>query len=88
MTDNNRFIEFIKRDLLYIIVCLLAILACVYTIESVQEFQDHCNIYWTDQVKDCNCGTQQFNNWSENFTLMLPLQEIGIGVDDDNKDHD
>ena len=84
MTDNNPFMEFIKRDLLYIIVCLLAILACVYTIESVQEFEDHCNIYWTDVMKNCECGYNDIPNWSENYTLWLPLQEIGIGGDKEN----
>ena len=82
MTDNNPLIEFMKRDFVYIIVCLVALLVCLYTIESVQEFQDHCNEHWTEQMKNCECGYNDIPNWTENYTLMLPLQEIGIGGDE------
>lgn len=86
--DKDRFVEFLKRDMVYIIVCLVAILACLYTIESVQEFEDHCNMHWTEEIKSCNCGQGIVPNWSENYTLLLPLQEIGIvdGGDEHEKD--
>jgi len=83
--DFDKLKSFIKRDMVYIIVCLMAIIACLYTIESVHEYQDHCNIHWTEQISKCNCGYNELLNWSDNYSIALPLQEIGIGVDDSIK---
>lgn len=83
----EKIINWIKKDYIIIVICLLSILVCLYVIESAQEFQDHCNIYWTDQIKDCNCGYNNIGNWTEEYTIKLPLQEIGV-MKDDNKSND
>lgn len=49
-------LQWIKKDFLVIIICLLSILACVYTIFTVTEYQDQINRHWIDQWERSGCN--------------------------------
>ena len=44
--------EWIKRDLLYIIVIILCLGACIYVLTQVDTIDDKCNQHWIDQVNE------------------------------------
>lgn len=51
----NRFLAFVKRDLLYIVVCVFALLACAYTYNHVDTYVAECNQHWENQLSNCSC---------------------------------
>lgn len=53
--------EFIKRDFIYIMVMLLALIGCLYTIAMTNNYETACNEYWQQQYADCLCTPQPFN---------------------------
>ena len=53
--------EWIKRDALYIIVILFALLACVYTIYLSTDCQQKCNENWIEQLEDSGCFMSDTN---------------------------
>lgn len=77
-TITNHIIYYIRKDYFILIVLLIAVLACLYMYESVQEYEDHCNEHWTKQMQRCNCGLTPQLNFTENYSIILPLQEVGI----------
>lgn len=84
----NNLIEYIQSDYIYIVVLLFALLACLYTIEAVGSYQQECNQYWVDQLNetDCfNCLYPPPDNFTGNFSLMLPIKEL---INNGNKDPD
>jgi len=54
--------EWVKRDLLYIIVILFALLACFYTIYIQGDCQEKCNDRWEKQLEDSNCFLGSYSN--------------------------
>jgi len=61
----------LKRDGLYIVLLLFALLACAYTIYNIGAYQEKCNNYWLDQLATGNCKCQSYAEFNESFTLPL-----------------
>lgn len=67
----------LKRDFTYIVVCLLAIMCCLWAIASIQAYQNDCNEHWIEQINECNCLCLQENRpFTENFSIALPLDAL------------
>lgn len=78
---NERLKAFIKRDFLYIVLMLMALLVCLYTILNIGEYQNKCNTYWYEQIKNkCSCGL--LDPYLDNHTLIL--LNINIPIDKQN----
>lgn len=42
---------FWKRDAVYIVLCVFALLACVYTLSQAGKYSQACNDHWEKQVE-------------------------------------
>lgn len=82
----GRFKEFLRRDFIYIIVCLFAVLACLYTIYTVSDYQQQCNEYWLQQWEESGCF-QQPDTFNESFILPWSDNSEG-GITNENQDND
>lgn len=82
---NKQIQEFVRRDFMYIVVVLLALFACLYTLGSVKEYNNQCNAHWEQQIKDaggfCLARSMDMQNHSEAFKLPYIELEIYDGKD-------
>jgi hypothetical protein len=77
------FLEFVKRDFVYIILLLVAVLGCMYTLYNVGDYQQQCNEHWIEQMNMGNCicqgyggnATSRYPLFEDNFTLKTPFVE-------------
>lgn len=69
-------LELIKKDRIYIILLLLALLACMYTIYTVGDYQEKCNEHWEEQFSNGNCVCKGYAKFNESPTLPLLNTEI------------
>lgn len=76
--------EWIKRDFIYIIVCLIALLICMVSLLDVANYQEQCNDHWVEQWENSGCGVvpNQFNQsyaeshiWSGGFENGIKDQD-------------
>ena len=67
---ENKLIKWIKKDYVIIIICLLCLLGCLYTILTIGEYQEQCNQYWETQLEQCECKNyiQEFDT---NFSITM-----------------
>lgn len=77
--------EWIQRDFIYIVVCLFAILSCIYTIYTVGDYKEKCDTFLLDTLEHCDCidcylpnETPQFN---ENYTLFPMFENDNYNKD-------
>lgn len=54
-TLMQRLMQLSRKDLLIYIVCLFALLACLFTINSVGEYQTKINEHWMLQYQSTPC---------------------------------
>ena len=60
-----------KKDFLIIVVCLLCLLACLVTLNSVGSYQQQVNAAWQDQWDMSGCAVKyhepniSFNMWGD-----------------------
>jgi len=47
--------EWVRKDFWYILICMLAIAACVYTYNDVGNKIQECNVNWATQLTECGC---------------------------------
>jgi len=67
--------EFVKRDFWYILVCMLAILGCMYTLHQNNEVLNTCNTVWAEYVEDhCACGM----SYGDIMNFSLPVNWEGF----------
>lgn len=70
MADKwKRLINIVKKDFFIILVCLMAVLACVYTIGTVSIYQAAVNRAWINQWYDSGCA-QPFQAVNISFNYM------------------
>jgi len=73
ITIPDGIIEWFQKDYTIIIVCLVAILLCVYTMYRAQDYKKDCNDYWKAQwEKSCPVNTK-YIVYENNFTI-LPVE--------------
>ena len=75
--STNLVLEWIKKDITIIIVCLIALGCCYYTLYRAKDFGDRCNEYWMDQWDEkCMMPKDKYNMFMENFTIF-PIETEG-----------
>ena len=79
---ENKLIKWFKKDFVIIIICLLCLLACVYTILTVGEYQEQCNTYWETQLENCECSNY-ITTFDTNFSLTMNYNEVENNGDQD-----
>jgi hypothetical protein len=52
-------LNWIKRDAWIIFVCLLALAGCIYTLGSVESYQNQINSYWLNAWERSGCAAKQ-----------------------------
>lgn len=59
----NDYLNFIKRDAIYIILIIFALAACIYTLTTVDKAIDKVNENWKRQLikYNCVCSSQPAN---------------------------
>jgi len=67
--------ELVKRDFLYIVVILIALIGCLYTLLNVGDYQAKCNQHWQEQIES-NCDCRQITMFTQNHTLIGTNIEI------------
>lgn len=80
-TTNNIIVEWVKKDWLIIAVCLLCLLACVWTLYSAQSYQEQINKAWLEQWESSGCMVKPYQ---PNITF----QWGGIYNEDKNRNQD
>ena len=58
MMEKQNLIEFVKKDFIYIVLLLFAVIACLYTLGEGAEINKECNEHWIKEFEDkqCTCG--------------------------------
>ena len=85
-SGNKEFdpLGLVKRDALYIVLVVFALLACLYTLWSVSDYQEKCNAHWEAQLSKCDfMMTKNYSDFDEDFDFQVPWP----GKDED-KDQD
>ena len=68
----NNILILIKKDLTLILICLIALAACVYTLMTVGAYQDKINDHWMQQWDEiCNDAPIGYDPIGANFTFNL-----------------
>ena len=72
----NGFVAFVKKDFIVIIICLLVLLGCMFTLYNVESYKDKCNTYWNNFYNDCQCQcTKPAIDFNKSFKLVVPIAE-------------
>jgi len=53
MPTAEQLKEWIKKDFIYIVVILFALLACMFTLQQSTEIMQECNDNWAEQLEGC-----------------------------------
>ena len=62
--------EFIKRDFWYILVCMIALLGCIYTLHQGNNMINTCNEVWSEYLDTyCVCS----RGYGEIINIQLNL---------------
>lgn len=48
-------LKWIQNDFWYILICLFALFACMWTIYGSMEYQNQINDFWYEQIEECVC---------------------------------
>ena len=56
--DTNRLKAFIKRDFMYIIVCLFALLACLLAMNDISDQLNERDREWVSFINESDCLSQ------------------------------
>lgn len=70
MHKTTTYSMFIKRDLLYIVVVVFALAACLYTLYSVGDYQQLINEHWEQQWEQSGC-VYKYTVADYNFTMPI-----------------
>ncbi|GAG46112.1 unnamed protein product, partial [marine sediment metagenome] len=63
-------IRWFQKDATIIIVCLVALLVCTYSLYRVQNYKTDCNDHWRSQwEKSCPVNTK-YMIYEKNFTIV------------------
>jgi hypothetical protein len=81
MVEENKLREWLKRDFVYIVLVLFALLACLLTLANVGEYQQQCNEHWQTQIEKNN----MFGEYKE-FNQSFDFKFLPVGDLDENKD--
>lgn len=66
--------EFVQRDIIYIVVCLFALLACLYTVLTIETYQEQCNQYCLEYIDTCECNCEnEYIPFDDNYSFLKPL---------------
>lgn len=75
--NTNKIIEYIKKDFLIIIVCLVCLLVCMYALYNIKAVEQRCNQHWIETFKEvCPIYDPEKDMHSYNVS-EIPL---GLGV--------
>ena len=67
---QQRIREFIKRDFWYILLLMLAVLGCMYTMHQINNVTNACNQAWSEYIDTyCTCGMGYENLPNMNLSL-------------------
>ena len=74
---TKTILKYITSDKFAIVLFLIALLACAYTVLTVEDYKAKINNHWAKQFKElnCVCSTVPINF---NDTPMLPLVNMNI----------
>ena len=79
---TNHILNFIRSDKLAIILFIIALLACSYTIITVGDYQDKINSHWVNEFKTKNCVCSRIPI-NFNGSPTLPLLNIELPLEND-----
>lgn len=70
----NTILTIIRKDFFLILLCIIALGTCAYTIASVKTLTNECNQYWVNQMQKAGCSfTGNFYNKTiEEIMLDIP----------------
>lgn len=61
----NQLMAWVQRDMIYIILMILVLGACAYTLMHTDNINDSCNEHWVQQWKQSSCRIDPYNNFTE-----------------------
>lgn len=71
--ENNTFIDglftVIKHDSIYIVLIILALGACAWTIMHVGDYVDECNERWTVEMDKLVCYSKETHTGGDMFEI-------------------
>lgn len=84
-SESNKYWLWVKKDFIYIVVCLIALIACLYTIASVQNYQNECNEHWVEQIQPivdvCPAYTTGITEFNGSFDYLKIIKGDVDGFD-------
>lgn len=54
----NHLVNWVSKDYIVIIICLLVLVSCIITIRSVDKYQKKINDIWIEQWTDSGCRVE------------------------------
>jgi hypothetical protein len=53
--EQNKLITYIGKNRLMIVLIILTLLTCAWTIHNTQQYIDQCNTHWQEQIEQLHC---------------------------------
>jgi len=76
--NKEKLLSFIKRDFVYIVLCLIVLLACAYTLYAVGDYQQTCNQHWSKQFEKRCPLIEDYTMFNQSFNLIGGYNENKI----------
>ena len=74
--DTNRLKQFIQRDFIYIIVCLLAILGCLYTLYTVGDQIQERDQQWVEYINQTDCLSECLYSYDYQTNITWGINNV------------
>lgn len=76
------FLDWIRKDAFIIIICLIAILICAFSLYNIESYKHKCNSHWNYYFEKCGClclplDSGEPKNFTQNFTIEFPFWDNG-----------
>lgn len=79
--DTKRLKEFITRDFMYIVVCLVAILGCLYTIYNIGDQIEQRDKEWVNYINESGCLSECINIYDYQTNITWSGINDNKGID-------
>lgn len=67
-----------RKDSMTIIIMILVLAACGWTLYHTGEIQESCNEHWIEQFKSLDCTERRFNDSIGNLNISFNIEKYGM----------
>lgn len=68
---GTKILDWVQRDMVYIVLMILVLGACAYTLVHTDSINDACNNHWIQQWEQSTCRITPYYNFTELDTNII-----------------